>query len=84
LKDFNKAARLYSEGKAVTQAVECYKKMKNWDAILNCIKVNENEFSQEQREKYISKYVPLALNSLYHIVINDTFNEHEEDEDDGE
>lgn len=37
---------LYSEGKMVTKAVECYKKLKNWDAILNCVKVNESEFTQ--------------------------------------
>ena len=84
LGDFNKAAQLYSEGKAVTQAVNCYKKMKNWDAILNCVKMNEDEFSQEQREKLISKYVPLALNSLYHIVIKDTFEEGESEEEGGD
>lgn len=62
---------LYSEGKMVTKAVECYKKLKNWDAILNCVKVNENEFTQAQREQLIKKYVPLALNSLYTLITHD-------------
>ena len=71
LGDFSKAARLYSEGKFVTKAVECYKKMRNWDAILYCIKIHEGEFTQEQKESLIYKYVPLALNSLYTIMTND-------------
>jgi len=59
---------LYSEGKMVTKAVDCYKMMKNWDAILNCIKVHETEFTQEQREQLIKRYVPLALNNLYTLI----------------
>jgi hypothetical protein len=52
----------------VVKAVECYKKLGNWDAILECVKANETEFTQAQREHLIRKYVPLALNSLYSII----------------
>jgi pentatricopeptide repeat protein len=38
LGDYTRAASLYSEGGMVTKAVECYKLMRNWDAILNCVK----------------------------------------------
>jgi hypothetical protein len=62
---------LYSEGRMVTKAVDCYRKMKNWDAILNCVKNHESDFTQEQREQLIKKYVPLALNSLYTLITHD-------------
>lgn len=62
---------LYSEGKNVSKAVECYKKMKNWDAILQCVKTHEEDFTQEQRQELIKKYVPLALNSLYSLITQD-------------
>lgn len=55
----------------VTKAVDCYRKLKNWDAILNCVKTNENDFTQEQREQLIKKYVPLALNNLYTLITHD-------------
>jgi pentatricopeptide repeat protein len=45
--DYSRAAMLYSEGKNVSKAVECYKKMKNWDAILQCVKTHEQDFTQE-------------------------------------
>ena len=37
---------LYSEGKMVAKAVDCYKMMRNCDAILNCVKTHEDEFTQ--------------------------------------
>lgn len=55
----------------MSKAVECYKKMKNWDAILQCVKTHEQDFTQEQRQELIKKYVPLALNSLYSLITND-------------
>ena len=62
---------LYSEGKNVSKAVECYKKLKNWDAILQCVKTHEQDFTQEQRQELIKKYVPLALNNLYSLITHD-------------
>ncbi len=63
---------LYSQdGKLVSKAVDCYKKLKNWDAILSCVKTHEEYFTQEQRENLIKKYVPLALNSLYSLMTQD-------------
>jgi hypothetical protein len=53
------------------KAVECYKLMRNWDAILECVKSNQDEFTQAQREHIIRKYVPLALNGLYSAVTNE-------------
>lgn len=53
------------------RAIDCYKKIKNWDAILNVIQTNEEEFTMEQREEMIFKYVPLALNSLYTLITDD-------------
>lgn len=44
--DYSRAAMLYSEGKMVAKAVDCYKMMRNWDAILNCVKTHEDEFTQ--------------------------------------
>ena len=64
----------------VTKAVECYKSMRNWDAILNCVKNHESDFTQEQREQLIKRYVPLALNSLYSLITNDV-DEGEESEE---
>ncbi len=71
---------LYSEGKNVSKAVECYKKMKNWDAILQCVKTHEEDFTQEQRQELIKKYVPLALNSLYSLITQDEMVSDEENE----
>jgi hypothetical protein len=70
---------LYSEGGMVSKAVDCYKKLKNWDAILQCVKTHEADFTQAQREALIKKYVPLALNSLYTLITQDTMVEGDEE-----
>ena len=63
---------LYSEdGKLVSKAVDCYKRLQNWDAILSVVKSHEQHFTQEQREELIKKYVPLALNNLYSLMTHD-------------
>ena len=71
---------LYSQdGKLVSKAVDCYKRLRNWDAILTCVKTHEEHFTSEQRENLIKKYVPLALNSLYSLMTQDDMIEDMED-----
>jgi len=66
-----KAARMYSMGKLVVKAIECYEQEKMWEAILQCIKDNENEFNRDLKESLIQKYVPKALSSLYSVMAYD-------------
>ena len=48
LGEYSRAAMLYSQdGKLVSKAVDCYKRLRNWDAILTCVKTHEEHFTQE-------------------------------------
>ena len=68
----------------MSKAVDCYKRLRNWDAILTCVKTHEEHFTQDQRENLIKKYVPLALNSLYSLMTQDDMIEDMEDPLDSE
>ena len=47
LGQYTKAAAMYKMGGLISKCIECYEVMKNWDAILQCIKDHEKDFTFE-------------------------------------
>jgi len=58
------AARLMEQAGEYLRAIECYAAVRAWDALLMCVEAFSAAFSAEEKDAFIGKYVPIALNDL--------------------
>ena len=65
MEDYKMAAKMFAKGNLVRKAISCYEAQKDWEMILKCIKENETNLSDEERQALINKYVPKALDAVY-------------------
>eukprot|EP00358_Blepharisma_japonicum_P006165 CAMPEP_0202940410 /NCGR_PEP_ID=MMETSP1395-20130829/559_1 /ASSEMBLY_ACC=CAM_ASM_000871 /TAXON_ID=5961 /ORGANISM="Blepharisma japonicum, Strain Stock R1072" /LENGTH=991 /DNA_ID=CAMNT_0049634873 /DNA_START=326 /DNA_END=3298 /DNA_ORIENTATION=- len=61
---FETAGDLFTEKKEYIRAIESYRRGMNWDKLVHCIYDFRNEMTLKERQKYIQKYVPVALEAL--------------------
>jgi len=59
-----KAGDLFNEKNEFFRAIECYSQIRNWEKLLRCVYKHKDSMTVEQRQKYIYKYVPAALEDL--------------------
>ena len=52
------------------RAIEAFKVIRNWEAILDCIHNCSDAMSREERETLIKKYIPIALEALMPKVVS--------------
>lgn len=60
------AAAFFEKGGLVLRAIECYERIQEWELLLHCLNRNQHQFGQVERQSLINKYVPIALNNIYH------------------
>jgi hypothetical protein len=73
--NFSKAAKMFEECGLYLRSFECYEYEKDWEGLLQCLYRNKNKFLKYERDSLINRYVPVALNSIYHIISEKGFDE---------
>lgn len=62
--NIEKAGDLFNEKQEYVRAIECFSRSHSWEKLIKCIHQNRSIMTVEQRQKYIYKYVPAALEDL--------------------
>lgn len=70
LGNVKKAAGLYAQAGLFANAFECYERLEDWDGLLLCLNQFKDNFNESERQSYVEKYFPIALNSLYQLFAN--------------
>ena len=63
--NFSKAAKIFEEWGLYLKWFECYENERDWEGLLLCLHRNKDNFKDFERESLVSRYVPIALNSIY-------------------
>mmetsp|Transcript_32024 Transcript_32024/g.31727 ORF Transcript_32024/g.31727 Transcript_32024/m.31727 type:complete len:832 (-) Transcript_32024:2782-5277(-) len=61
---YETAADMFNEKKEYIRAIQCYRHARKWDKLVHCIYKSKDSMTKEERQKYIYKYVPVALEDL--------------------
>jgi hypothetical protein len=78
LGQLRKAAELYSDAKLFNNAFECYERLEEWDSLLQCLHRHKDAFDKQERAALLEKYLPIALNSVYHMYAQMSQSEYED------
>ena len=70
LGNLRKAAGLYAQAELFANAFDCYERLEDWDGLILCLNRFKDKFNENERQSYIEKYFPIALNSLYQLFTN--------------
>lgn len=62
-----KAASLYCKAQLFVNALDCYERLEDWEALIVCLHKYKDRFNQIERTSLIEKYFPIALNSVYNL-----------------
>ena len=65
-----KAANLYAKAGLFANSFECYEQLEDWDGLIQCLNLYKDKFQIDERQAYIEKYFPIALNSVYQLYAN--------------
>jgi hypothetical protein len=66
-----KAAQMFEKGGMVQRAIECYERIEAWDKLLQSLYKAKDFFKANEREVLANKYIPIALNKLYMIMMGE-------------
>jgi hypothetical protein len=55
----------------VSRAIECYERIEAWERLLQCLHESKAAFKQADRESLANKYIPIALNKLYLMMMGE-------------
>ena len=64
-----KAAQMFERGGFIQRAIECYERIEAWEELLESLYKARDSFKQSEREILANKYIPIALNRLYMLMI---------------
>jgi len=64
LKEYYKAADLFVEIGEFSRSIECLDLLEDWSRVLEVINILKPKMTFKQREMYIKRYAPLALEEL--------------------
>jgi len=70
-KDILRAAEMFERSNLVTRAIECYERIEAWERLLLCINRSIASYKQAERDRLANKYVPIALNKLYLMMMGE-------------
>ncbi len=62
---------MFERGKLISRAIECYERIEAWERLLNCLHQQRAQFKEEVRQQLANKYVPIALNKLYLLMMGE-------------
>ena len=62
---------MFERSNLVTRAIECYERIEAWERLLLCIHRSKSHFKQVEQERLANKYVPIALNKLYLMMMGE-------------
>jgi len=65
---YNEAARMFERSGMMPRAISCYEMTQSWDQLLHSLSRSKDQFKEEERQSLVNKYVPIALNSLYKML----------------
>ena len=66
-----KAAEMFLKGNLVARAIECYERLEAWESLLLAIYKSQDTFKPAEWEALYNKYVPIALNKLYLLMMGE-------------
>jgi hypothetical protein len=69
--DILRAAEMFERSNLISRAIECYERIEAWERLLLCIYKSKDKFKQDEREKLANKYIPIALNKLYLMMMGE-------------
>ena len=59
---------MFEDSDLPLKAFECYEKEEDWEGLLLCLNRQKHKFKPMERETLVNRYVPNALNSIYHLM----------------
>ena len=62
--EYEKASEFFNEKGDYVRAIECYSLCQQWEKIIYCLNKHKNLIPEEERKKYVYKYMPVALEAL--------------------
>lgn len=66
-----KAAEMFERGNMIARAIECYERIEAWERLLLSLYKSRESFKQQERELLANKYIPIALNKLYLMMMGE-------------
>lgn len=75
IKNYSKAAKMFEDSNLPLKAFECYELEEDWEGLLLCLNRQKHKFRPLERDTLINRYVPIALNSIYHLMNNENDDE---------
>ena len=82
LEDYKKAAECFDKTNDFIRVMECYEAMEEWEKLIEIVYKYKNQMKPQDKENYIKKFVPLALEKLVNEICfqNEVMKEEEEEE----
>ena len=62
---------MFEKGGMVQRAIECYERIEAWDKLLQSLYQARDFFKASEREVLANKYIPIALNKLYMMMMGE-------------
>lgn len=62
--EYEKAAELFNERAEYVRAIQCYSLCQQWEKIIHCLHKHKDLIPEDERKKYVYKYMPVALEAL--------------------
>ena len=63
--NFSKAAKMFEEWGLYLKSFEWFEYERDWEGLLLWLNRNKDKFKDYERDSLVSRYVPIALNSIY-------------------
>ena len=62
---------MFERGKLIQKAIECYERIEAWERLLHCLHTQKDCFKESERQQLANKYIPIALNKLYLMMMGE-------------